>query len=89
MQIFIAMQPDETVYFSNPGPDGKFNKDFYFHWADANNEPLNNWKDIAQYLLSIPMAHHRFRKNTDQLQIGSVDCSFQGCRQGCIPDGQS
>ncbi len=57
VQIFIAMQPDETVYFSNPGPDGKFNKDFYFHWADVNNEPLNNWKDIAQYLLSIPMAH--------------------------------
>ena len=57
VQIFIAMQPDETVYFANPGPDGKFNKDFYFHWADANNEPLNNWKDIAQYLLSIPMAH--------------------------------
>ena len=57
VQIFIAMQADETVYFSNPGPDGKFNKDFYFHWADANNEPLNNWKDIAQYLLSIPMAH--------------------------------
>ncbi|RPF47838.1 type I restriction enzyme R subunit [Hydrogenoanaerobacterium saccharovorans] len=57
VQIFIAMQPDETVYFSNPGPDGRFNKDFYFHWADANNEPLNHWKDIAQYLLSIPMAH--------------------------------
>lgn len=57
VQIFIAMQPDEAVYFANPGPDGKFNKDYYFHWADANNEPLNNWKDIAQYLLSIPMAH--------------------------------
>ena len=57
VQIFIAMQPDETVYFANPGPDGKFNKDFYFHWADANNEPLNNWKDVAQCLLSIPMAH--------------------------------
>lgn len=57
VQIFIAMQPDESVYFANPGPDGRFNKDFYFHWADANNEPLNNWKDIAQYLLSIPMAH--------------------------------
>ena len=57
VQIFIAMQPDEAVYFANPGPDGKFNKDFYFHWADANNEPLNDWKDIAQYLLSIPMAH--------------------------------
>ena len=47
VQIFIAMQPDETVYFANPGPDGVFNKDFYFHWADANNEPLNNWKDIG------------------------------------------
>jgi len=57
VQIFIAMQPDEAVYFANPGPDGKFNKDFYFHWADVNNEPLNHWKDIAQYLLSIPMAH--------------------------------
>ena len=57
VQIFIAMQPDEAVYFANPGPDGNFNKDFYFHWVDANNEPLNDWKDIAQYLLSIPMAH--------------------------------
>ena len=57
VQIFIAMQPNETVYFANPGPDGFFNKDFYFHRADVNNEPLNNWKDIAQYLLSIPMAH--------------------------------
>jgi len=57
VQIFVAMEPEETVYFANPGPDGVFNKDFYFHWADFNNNPLNNWKDIAAYLLSIPMAH--------------------------------
>ena len=57
VQIFVAMQPEETVYFSNPGPDGVFNPDFYFHWADFNNEPINSWKDIATYLLSIPMAH--------------------------------
>ncbi len=57
VQIFIAMEPNETVYFANPGPEGKFNKDFFFHWADANNEPLNGWKDIAERLLSIPMAH--------------------------------
>ena len=57
VQIFIAMQPDEALYFSNPGPDGVFNKNYYFHWADANNEPLNHWADVAQYLLSIPMAH--------------------------------
>ena len=57
VQIFIAMTPDETVYFANPGPDGRFNRDFYFHWADVNNEPVNDWKDVAQSLLSIPMAH--------------------------------
>jgi type I restriction enzyme, R subunit len=57
IQIFVAMNPDGTVYFANPGSEGKFNKDFYFHWADFNNEPLNHWKDIASSLLSIPMAH--------------------------------
>lgn len=57
VQIFVAMTPEETVYFANPGPDGKFNTDYYFHWADFNNEPVNNWKDIASSLLSIPMAH--------------------------------
>jgi len=57
VQIFVAMEPDETVYFANPGIDGKFNKDFYFHWADFYNEPINNWKEIATWLLSIPMAH--------------------------------
>lgn len=57
IQIFVAMEPAETVYFANPGTDGKFNKDFYFHWADFNNEPINDWKDIASSLLSIPMAH--------------------------------
>lgn len=57
VQIFVAMEPKETVYFANPGPDGKFNKDFYFHWADFNNEPINLWSDIASSLLFIPMAH--------------------------------
>lgn len=57
VQVFVAMEPQETVYFANPGPDGKFNKDFYFHWADFNNEPINDWKAIAGHFLSIPMAH--------------------------------
>lgn len=57
VQIFVAMEPDETVYFANPGPDGKFNPDYYFHWADYNNEPINEWDKIASTLLSIPMAH--------------------------------
>lgn len=57
VQIFVAMEPDETVYFANPGPDGKFNPDYYFHWADFNNELINEWDKIASTLLSIPMAH--------------------------------
>lgn len=57
VQVFVAMNPEETVYFANPGSDGKFNTDFYFHWADFNNEPLNDWKTLASTLLSIPMAH--------------------------------
>lgn len=57
VQIFVAMNPEETVYFANPGPEGKFNPDFYFHWADFDNVPINDWKRIASTLLSIPMAH--------------------------------
>ena len=57
VQIFVAMNPEETRYFANPGPDGKFNPDYYFHWADFNNEPMNDWLAVASSLLSIPMAH--------------------------------
>lgn len=57
VQIFVAMTPDESVYFANPGPEGKFNKDYYFHWADFYNEPINDWDKVASTLLSIPMAH--------------------------------
>lgn len=57
VQIFVAMEPNETVYFANPGTDGKFNPDYYFHWADYNNEPINEWDKVASTLLSIPMAH--------------------------------
>ena len=57
VQIFVAMNPEETRYFANPGPDGKFNPDYYFHWADFNNEPMNDWHSVASSLLSIPMAH--------------------------------
>lgn len=57
VQVFVAMEPKEMVYFSNPGTGSVFNKDFYFNWADFNNEPMNDWKGIASHFLSIPMAH--------------------------------
>lgn len=63
VQIFVAMIPDETVYFANPGSNGKFNPMFYFHWADFNNKKdfertsIDNWKSICRTLLHIPLAH--------------------------------
>ncbi|MGP6174266.1 type I restriction endonuclease subunit R, EcoR124 family [Corynebacterium sp. A21] len=57
VQIFMGMTPGETLYFANPGPHGTFNPDFYFHWADFNNEPVNEWNRVIRMLLSIPMAH--------------------------------
>ncbi len=57
IQIFVAMEPAEALYFANPGPDGKFDKDYAFHWADFNNEPINEWKRLTKEFLSIPMAH--------------------------------
>lgn len=61
VQIFVAMTPEETLYFANPGyiaNENSVNRDFYFHWADINNEPINRWQDVAEHLLSIPMAHY-------------------------------
>lgn len=58
VQVFVAMNPDDGVYFANPGNYQNFNPLFYFHWADAErNEPYHNWKDIVSHLLNIPMAH--------------------------------
>lgn len=57
VQVFVAMNPDETIYFANPGSYDAFSPDYQFHWANFNNEPINDWKAIATHLLSIPMAH--------------------------------
>lgn len=57
VQMFVGMTPEETLYFANPGIDGRFNPDYYFHWADVDNEPVNDWKSVISTLLSIPMAH--------------------------------
>ena len=34
-----------------------FNSSFVFGWADKNNKPINNWKEIVEQFLMIPMAH--------------------------------
>lgn len=73
VQVFVAMTPEETVYFANPlsnvnvdiektedfinNVHNAFNEKFYFHWADSTNQPINEWDDVIRNLLSIPMAH--------------------------------
>ena len=57
IQIFVAMEPNETKYFANPGIDGKFNPDYQFNWADFNNEPIHQWNAITDRLLNAHMAH--------------------------------
>lgn len=57
VQVFVAMTPEETVYFANPGTREKFDHNYFFHWADYNNTPVNAWDKVTEQLLSIPMAH--------------------------------
>lgn len=57
VQIFVAMNPEDAVYFANPGPDGKFNPLYYFHWTNSQNEYINEWQEFAHSLLMIPRAH--------------------------------
>ena len=57
VQIYVAMTPEEALYFANPGTEDRFQKQFYFHWEDFNNTIMSDWKQVATNLLSIPMAH--------------------------------
>lgn len=57
VQIFVAMTPEDVVYFTNPGSDGVFNKSYYFHWENPDNVPVHDWNKFARDLLKIPMAH--------------------------------
>lgn len=57
IQIFVAMNPEQAVYFANPGKAGIFNPDFYFRWEDFNNEIVNSWDKFTKDVLSIPLAH--------------------------------
>lgn len=58
IQIFIAMTPEDAVYFTNPGPDvSSFNRNFFFHWENFDNLIVHDWIEFTKSLLFIPMAH--------------------------------
>lgn len=57
IQIFVAMTPEKSLYFANPGSEDRFMPEFQFHWADFNNTEILDWHRVAAELLNIPMAH--------------------------------
>lgn len=57
LQILVAMTPHEIRYIANTTIE-QFNTDFAFQWQDEKtNEPITCWREFANKVLSIPMAH--------------------------------
>ncbi|MEG6521520.1 type I restriction endonuclease subunit R [Desulfotomaculum sp. 1211_IL3151] len=57
LQILVAITPNNVKYMANTTSD-KFNKDFAFNWQrKSDNAIVRNWKEFADSMLSIPMAH--------------------------------
>ncbi|WP_454055063.1 type I restriction endonuclease subunit R [Clostridium sp. Marseille-Q7071] len=57
LQILVAITPNNVKYMANTTSD-KFNKDFAFNWQrKSDNAIVRNWKEFANSMLSIPMAH--------------------------------
>ncbi|RBP65321.1 type I restriction and modification enzyme subunit R-like protein [Alkalibaculum bacchi] len=57
LQVLVAITPNNVKYMANTTAD-KFNKDFAFNWQrKSDNAIVRNWKEFADSMLSIPMAH--------------------------------
>lgn len=57
LQILVAMTPNDVKYMANATSE-RFNKDFAFRWQRReDNSIVRNWKEFADSMLSIPMAH--------------------------------
>jgi len=56
-QMMVITSEVATRYFASPKTINDFNLSFVFNWADKDNTPINNWKDIIAHFLMIPMAH--------------------------------
>lgn len=56
LQILIAITPNNVKYMANTTSE-RFNKDFAFNWQREDNTIVRDWKEFADSMLSIPMAH--------------------------------
>lgn len=56
-QMMVVTSEVATRYFATPKTHKDFNPSFLFHWADKDNIPVNNWEEVINQFLMIPMAH--------------------------------
>jgi len=56
-QMMVITTEIETRYFATPKSIDEFNTAFVFHWADKENNPINDWIEVVKKFLMIPMAH--------------------------------
>lgn len=56
-QMMVITTEIETRYFATPKSVDDFNPSFVFHWSDKKNKQINNWKQVIEHFLMIPMAH--------------------------------
>ncbi|MFR8469815.1 deoxyribonuclease HsdR [Eisenbergiella tayi] len=56
-QMMVIATEIETRYFATPKTINDFNPSFVFHWSNKNNKPVNNWQEVIEQFLMIPMAH--------------------------------
>lgn len=56
-QMMVITTEIETRYFATPKSVHDFNPAFVFHWSDKKNKPVNDWKQVVEKFLMIPMAH--------------------------------
>lgn len=56
LQMFVVTNGTDTRYIAS-ALDTKLNEQFLTKWVDENNEPVNDYLEFAEKVLSIPMAH--------------------------------
>ena len=56
-QMMVITTEIETRYFATPKSINDFNPAFAFHWADKDNKVINDWQNVIEHFLMIPMAH--------------------------------
>lgn len=56
VQMFVVSNGSDTRYIAS-AQDTKLNEQFLTRWVDHQNQPVNDYLQFAEEVLSIPMAH--------------------------------